>query len=180
MITLYRYNHNFVLVGSVQHDEKMPTPERTTVIAPSGNENFFTGSGWIYKDPQDVKELSVTVYPVINLDVKTSGAAATIAYNGDYVANIGETVSIEGDLNGGGSIDYGAAIIKMPVVRHADGLPTDDEVYFNATIVSGHLTATGAFPRGGDWKIIAGRVNRSVDRAGNGWHLSAGDITFLV
>lgn len=130
--------------------------------------------------PEQVKQQNTTTYPVINLFVTVASNPATTTYTGDYNANIDDTIQITGTLDGGSLINYGSTILKLPVVRCADGKPTDKEIYFNATVVNGVLTATGSFPTGGHWCFDIERINRAIDRAGNGWYLSHNDINFLV
>jgi hypothetical protein len=121
-----------------------------------------------------------TIYEIESLTVTTSGTPAETALTGDYVSNIDEAIAINCVLVGGMSVTYPGAVIKLPVVRHSDGRPTDDEIYFSATIIDGVLNATGSIGRSGDWKLLTSRINKSLDRINAGWHINADDIGFLV
>lgn len=70
--------------------------------------------------------------------------------------------------------------LKMAVVRHANGIPTTEEVYFNFTLISGILTATGKIPWSGDWKILIDRNNTALSRIGAHFKVVADNITFLA
>lgn len=121
-----------------------------------------------------------TIYDIENLVVTTSGTTADWTLSGDYVADVDEAIVISCDLVGGSAVTYPSAIIKLPIVRHADGKPTDDEIYFNVTIIDGTLTASGTIPRSGDWKLLTVRINNALNRIGAGWNLNADDLGFLV
>lgn len=123
---------------------------------------------------------SGTTYAIENLAVTTSGIAASTSLVGDYVADIEEAIVVSCNLVGGGAVTYPGAIIKLPIVRHADGKPTDDEIYFNVSIVDGLLTASGSIPRSGDWKLLTSRINKALDRINAGWNISTSDIGILV
>lgn len=123
---------------------------------------------------------SGTIYDIENLAVTTSGTATNTSLSGDYVADIDEAIVISCDLVGGSAVTYPGAIIKLPIVRHADGKPTDDEIYFNVTVIDGTLTASGTIPRSGDWKLLTVRINNALNRIGAGWNLNADDLGFLV
>lgn len=75
--------------------------------------------------------------------------------------------------------------IGTPMVRHSDGKPTADELYFETTIVNGHITAKGILPSG-DWKLLPERVNRALAElekaSGNGvpFELGIRSVTFIV
>lgn len=134
--------------------------------------------GW---QQQEFKEKqTIQSYQIQNLTVTTGGTAADFTLSGDYVADIDENIVISCELIGGGSVTYPGAIIKLPVVRHANGKPTDDEIYFNASIIDGTLTTSGSIPRSGDWKLLKSRINEALDRINANWHLDADDLGFLV
>lgn len=120
------------------------------------------------------------IYGIENLAVTTNGTAARFTLSGDYVAEIDDDIVISCGLVDGSAVTYPGAVIKLPIVRHADNKPTDDEIYFNASIVDGTLTASGKIPRSGDWKLLTSRINKALDRINAGWHLSADDLGFLV
>lgn len=131
-------------------------------------------------NPEQIKRDNTTYYNVTDVTVTVDSASATKTYTGDYSADIGSEIEISGTLYGGSSINYGSTILKLPVVRCADGKPTNKEIYFNATVIDGVLTASGSLPTGGHWCFDIERINRAIDRAGNGWYLSHNNINFLV
>ena len=130
--------------------------------------------------PEKIKKDSTTYYTITGVSVTVNSNTAKKTYTGDYEANINDPIKISGTLDGGESINYGSVILKLPVIRCADGKPTSKEIYFNATVVNGVLTANGSFPTGGHWCFDIKRINRSIDRAGNGWYLLHNNIDFLV
>jgi len=73
-------------------------------------------------------------------------------------------------------------LLKLPVNKYIGGASGQivDEVYFNATLSSGVLTATGIIPSSGDWKLTAERLNKSIQALGQSWQIDRQDITFLV
>lgn len=127
-----------------------------------------------------VKKQNTTTYPIINMQITVGGNAASTTYTGDFDAAINDSIQITGSLQGGSLINYGTAILKLPIVRYAGGKVTDDEIYFNATVVDGVINAQGSFPRSGKWSLVTKRVNESIDSAGNGWYLSHKRVNFLV
>lgn len=132
-----------------------------------------------YHAPESVNP--TTEYAILNLAITVGGSAAVTTYTGDYDASVGDAIQITGTLENGSAINYGTSILKLPVVlRFDDGKRNEDEIYFNATVVNGVLTANGSFPRGGKWVFDIPRINSAIDGAGNGWHLSHDNITFLV
>lgn len=78
-----------------------------------------------------------------------------------------------------------SGIIGTPMVRHSDGKPTTDELYFETTIVNGHITAKGILPSG-DWKLLPDRINRALSElekaSGNEvpFKLGLRPVTFIV
>lgn len=112
--------------------------------------------------------------------VTVNGAPAQVSLSGDYTAEIGDAVVITTALVDGSVISYPGAVLKMPIVRHADGLPTDDEIYFSATIIDGLMTASGSLPRSGDWKCLTTRINDALMRVGANWKIKADNVTVLV
>lgn len=142
-------------------------------------DGVLTGHGShtsIYTVPLDDK----TEYTCINLAVTTEGSAAILSLSGDFIADIGDSIVVACDLDEGSLETYPGAVLKLPVTRYADDNPTDDEVYFNASIIDGTLTATGTLPRSGNWKIKSERVNRSLGRIGLSWILAQTSISILV
>ena len=95
-----------------------------------------------------------------------------------------EVVNNEGELQT--QIDQTALafppILKLPVNKYIGGESGQvvDEVYFNATLVEGILTATGEIPTSGDWKLTTERLNKSIEAVGGSFKIDRQNITFLV
>lgn len=116
-------------------------------------------------------------YEVSGESVLINGEPAT-KFAGSYYCNSGDNVTLSGQLVGG---DVTIPVtVKMPVVRHANGQPTQDEIYFNVTVQGGDMTASGVIPWSGDWKILTARVNEALHRIGADWKLQHEDVTFLA
>lgn len=122
----------------------------------------------------------ITTYPTTAATITVAGVAATTSLSGSNIADIDDTIVVTTVLTGGELITYPNAILKLPVVRCADNLPTNDEVYFTASIIDGVLSATGSLPRSGNWQIGIVRTNRSLSRIGADWEISGDDIGFIV
>jgi hypothetical protein len=103
-------------------------------------------------------------------------------YNGIYFADVGAPIQITAELhNDDGLVDISIPIpIKMPLVRHANGKPTDDEAYFNAALNAGVITITGTLQRSGDWKVLTERNNQALRVIGADFQLSAPDVTLIA
>lgn len=115
------------------------------------------------------------VYAISGLSVTPSD----VALSGDYSVDIDTDITISATLVDGSAIDYTGYVIKIPIVRHADGKPTDDEIYFDTTITNGVFSATGKLPRSGDWKLLASRVNKALKRINASWKIDADDVGML-
>lgn len=123
---------------------------------------------------------SRTSLPIGNVTILVNGENASQSLTGDYVADIQDTIEVTAEIRYGQDISYPNAVLKMPVVRYSNGSPTDDEIYWNTTILNGVMKATGAFPRSGDWKFVTERINSALQRAGADWKIEMNDQTILV
>lgn len=105
-------------------------------------------------------------------------------FAGNHYCQPGDTIQMQGQIaDSAGNVQTQIDVpvtLKMPLVRHANGQPTTDEIYLNVTLVNGVITASGKVDRSGDWKILIERNNEALARIGAAWKLSAADITFLV
>jgi hypothetical protein len=123
------------------------------------------------------------VYGISNQYVTADGQQATL-FAGNYYCDPGNVVQLVGtivDDNGDAVTGINVPVaVKMPLVRHANGQPTTDEIYLNVTLINGVITATGKIERSGDWKILIDRNNEALRRIGADFKLSATDITFLA
>ena len=120
-----------------------------------------------------------TIYTAEN-SVQVNGVTAPVSIGGDYMADVGDAVTITSTLTGDGVINYGDAILKVPVTRYADNAPTDDEVYFKATIKNNIMEATGSFSRSGDWQLTAERLNFALERIGADWKVVSKPLSIIV
>lgn len=121
-----------------------------------------------------------TEYSIESLSLAVNAKSAQKSIGGDYIASIGDSVAIYATIKDGGEINHPGAIMKLPVVRYADNVPTDDEIYWDTTIENGLMTATGSFPRSGAWVFSAQRINQALQRSGIDWKITSNDITFLI
>lgn len=131
-----------------------------------------------FEEKQDQR----SVYTLKNESVAINGQAAN-PFVGNYYCEPNDTIQLSGEI-----VDKGVVVeeitvpvtLKMPLIRHANGKPTQDEIYLNVTLQNGVLTATGTIPWSGDWKIIIERNNEAIQRIGANWKLQHEDITFLA
>lgn len=126
--------------------------------------------------PEDLPE-----YQVKNSLIQLNDVAIT-PFNGLYFAEVGAPIQITAELHDeNGLVDISIPIpIKMPLVRHANGKPTDDEAYFNAVLTAGVITITGTLQRSGDWKVLTERNNQALRVIGADFQLSAPDVTLIA
>lgn len=128
------------------------------------------------------KRDSRAVYTMQNASVIINGQPAN-PFVGNYYCEPNDVVQISGEIVDNGVIVETISVpvtLKMPLIRHANGRPTQDEIYLNVTLQNGVLTATGTIPWSGDWKIIIERNNEAIQRIGANWKLQHEDITFLA
>jgi hypothetical protein len=126
------------------------------------------------KVPEDTRSTRL----LENESVKVNGQTVN-TFAGNYYCNSGDTIELSGNISDGEDISI-PVTLKMPMVRHANGLPTNDEIYLNTTLANGVMTATGKIERSGDWKILIDRVNESLQRIGADWKMDHNDLTFLA
>lgn len=104
-------------------------------------------------------------------------------FNGIYFIEPGASISITIQLmdeQGQRPAVSVPAVLKMPLVRHANGQPTDDEVYLSCTLNQGTLNVYGRIPRSGDWKVLVERQNKALNVINAGFNLDAEDLTFIA
>jgi hypothetical protein len=144
-------------------------------------ENDTISIGWSYVDGQFIQSYQPTFYSIIDESVSVNGLVVS-KYAGNYYCNTGDMVQLQGTLsNGSDTPDITVPVtLKMPLVRHANGVPTNDEIYLNVTLVNGVMTASGKIERSGDWKILIERINEALQRIGADWKLQHDDVTFLA
>lgn len=114
----------------------------------------------------------------------TAGGQSLTLFAGNYYCEPGDIVQLQGNITDANGETVSSITVpvtlKMPLVRHANGQPTTDEIYLNVTLTAGVLTATGKIERSGDWKILIERNNEALQRIGAQFKLVASDITFLA
>lgn len=131
------------------------------------------------------------IYTIEDQVVTTNGQPARF-FAGNNYCNKGDVVQLQGNItdsegNTVTSINLPVSL-KMPLVRHANGQPTDAEIYLDATIQSGVITATGEIESSGDWKMLIERSNEALKRISkelqaigiDPFKFSAADITFIA
>lgn len=122
------------------------------------------------------------VYTLQNESVTINGQPAT-PFAGNYYCEPDDTIQLQGEIVDNGVIVESINIpvtLKMPMIRHANGQPTQEEIYLNVTLQNGVLNAVGKIPWSGDWKILIERNNEAIQRIGADWKLQHSDITFLA
>lgn len=122
-------------------------------------------------------------YTISNQQITANGQPLQL-FAGNYYCQPGDVVQLQGDITDSEgdtvtSINV-PVTLKMPLVRHANGQPTTDEIYLNVTLQNGVITASGKIEGSGDWKILIDRNNEALRRIGATWKLAAADITFLA
>lgn len=125
---------------------------------------------------------SRTTMTIQNKVIKINTAEVTPIF-GNYYCNKSDNIEMSGQvsLNGELQTNVGFPVtLKMPIVRHANSVPTTDEEYFEAQIVDGVITIRGSIDRSGDWKVLIERVNQALLRVGASFKFDSDDITFLV
>ncbi len=158
-------------------NKKAYSPERE----PEHLEYAKYPNGSIKQYQEDLEtEPTANIYPITTATITIAGQAAAAFLSGANLANADDVIILTTTLTGGELITYPNSILKLPVVRYADNIPTNDEKYFDATIIDGVLTATGSLPYSGNWKITIDRTNRSLSRINAGWEISGNDIGFIV
>jgi|GEM_PF-2610766 len=122
-------------------------------------------------------------YTISNQQITANGQPVQF-FAGNHYCQPGDMVQLQGNItdsegNTVTSINVPVAL-KMPLVRHANGQATIDEIYLNVTLQNGVITATGKIESSGDWKILIERNNEALQRIGAPFKLAAADITFLA
>jgi hypothetical protein len=145
--------------------------------------------GWIYDPVAGTYSEPLPVVddrPVYTIEdrVITANGQPVQFFSGNHYCQVNDEVQLVGNISDqNGDTVTGITVpvtLKMPLVRHANGQPTTDEIYLNVTLVAGVLTATGKIERSGDWKILIDRNNEALQRIGAQFKLAAADITFLA
>ena len=144
-------------------------------------EHFPEGNYREAQEPAPV-EPDHTIYSITPEEVTVGGLPVPITLSGDYDIDAGDSIKIVTSLINGESVDYGSAVLKVPLVRYSDGEKTQDEIYLRASIVAGVMTTTGTVSSPGNWRLTAERINSALEKVGADWRLADGtkDVSFLV
>lgn len=140
------------------------------------------GKGWLWDGLEFSKPAETPVYRISEPQVLVDGAPGT-SFAGNYYVDVGRVIQFSGTLRTPDNTTPNITIpvtLKMPLVRHSNGVATQDEIYLNVTLNSGTLNIQGTVDRSGDWKVLIHRVNEALERIGAGWLLEHTDVTFLV
>lgn len=138
--------------------------------------------GWKYQNGQFIEPHQLIVYTLQNESVIINGQPAE-PFAGSYHCEPEDTIQLSGEIVDNGVIVESINIpvtLKMPMIRHANGQPTQEEVYLNVTLQNGVLNAIGKIPWSGDWKVVIERNNEAIQRIGANWKLQHTDVTFLA
>lgn len=140
-------------------------------------------AGFFVGDPVSVAPVdNRPVYTIADQVIEVNGNQIQ-PFAGNYYCQPGDTIQLQGNISNNGQTVTAITVpvtLKMPMVRHANGQPTTDEIYLNVSLQAGVLTASGQIPWSGDWKILIERNNEALKRIGAPFKLSAADITFLA
>ena len=140
-------------------------------------------TGFFVGDPVQVNIDNRVAYAISQQQI-TVGGQPLQYFAGNYYCEPGNVVQLQGNItNSNGDVVTSINVpiaLKMPLVRHANGIPTTDEIYLNVTLQNGVITATGKIERSGDWKILISRNNEALLRIGAQFKFAAADITFLA
>lgn len=130
-------------------------------------------------------------YTISNQQITADGQPAQF-FAGNHYFQPGDVVQLQGNItdsegNTVTSINLPVSL-KMPLVRHANGQPTTEEIYLNVTLQNGLITASGKIESSGDWKILMERINAALLRISQEleslgiepFKFAAADITFLA
>lgn len=133
-------------------------------------------AGWVLNPPAQVQIgwkydgstfLAPLIYKISEAVITADGQPLT-PFAGNYYCQPGQTVQLQGkikDTNGDTVTSINVPVaVKMPLVRHANGKPTDIEIYLNVTFQNGVITAIGEIAGSGDWKILMERINAALQR----------------
>jgi hypothetical protein len=115
---------------------------------------------------------------LLNMLITINGSPAT-KFAGNYYCQPGDTIGIDGTLDLPDLFTV-PVTLKMPLVRHADGKPTTDEIYLNVTITNSHVLSSGTIPWSGDWKVLIERNNKALEVIGAPFKIIADNLTFLA
>ena len=138
------------------------------IVIPDTREVFYNVNESIISNDTPLTGLGDVYYANKNTDITIT--ADIVDKEGELQTNIDQTL-----------LGF-PPLLKLPVNKYIGGESGEvvDEVYFNATLTEGVLTATGKIPSSGDWKLTTERLNKSIEAIGGSFKIDRQNITFLV
>lgn len=124
-----------------------------------------------------------TIFNLSNLVITRNNGLAVPQNGNKYYLNPTDVVEVTGEIVDSEEVLQtliSAAIIKLPITKHADDRPTTDEFYLSGNITEGVLNVSGEFALSGNYKALSDRNNRALDRLPAGFHMAFDDVDFLV
>jgi hypothetical protein len=152
------------------------------------DDNARVNSGWVYDSETEAfsppAETDATVVFDLESLVITRNTGLEVPQNDNkYYFDSTDTIEVVAEISDSeGAIQdtINAPIVKLPVVKYGDDLPTAEEFYLTGNITEGVLSVSGQFPLSGNYKVVAERTNRALDRMPAGFHVSFAELDFLV
>lgn len=118
--------------------------------------------------------------PKVQVDEQQSPFGAAIHYASES-SGLRLSADITGTSNGQSFIVPITlpGTVGLPMVRFANGQPTNEEVYLETSISNGHMVAYGTLPSGA-WKLVPDRVNRALAEINAPFRLDLSVVTFII
>lgn len=138
------------------------------IVIPDTREVFYNANESMTSEGEPLPGLGDVYYANKNTEITIS--AEVVNSDGDIQTQIDQT-----------ALAF-PPVLKLPVNKYIGGESGQvvDEVYFNATLVEGILTATGQTPTSGDWKLTTERLNKSIEALNGDFKIERKNITFLI
>ena len=138
------------------------------VVIPDTREVFYNANESMTSGGEPLPGLGEVYYAAKNTEITIT--AEVVNGDGDIQTQIDQT-----------ALAF-PPVLKLPVNKYIGGESGQvvDEVYFNATLVGGILTATGEIPTSGDWKLTTDRLNKSIEALNGDFKIERKNITFLI
>ncbi|WP_102798716.1 hypothetical protein [Bowmanella denitrificans] len=149
---------------------------------------YYNGTEFV--DQQTNSPPTITHYHTAAEAITVDGNAAQ-GFGNTYYGTAAVVTQFSADLvdeHGAVQTDIDAAalgyppVLKMPVQKIAGGANGTlvDEVYFDVTLVNGHVTATGTIPSSGSWYLLIDRINLALAAINADWRIERANVVMLV